>query len=215
MIIDPPDPGVVDRIEIEPTEPDPAECLPPGESPVVSADLSPGWIAATDRELLRYHPNRDPAVVRMPRQNVTGIEVRRAGGRSFLQYVPKLSIAAIVALLVGIVLLSVSPEQFITVPDAPGAGEIGTIVQLLETAMQLLGVVLVFTGILAGLVVATTVVYWLFSRDVTLAIERGSAEPIECPTNQQAGQRAVQELQDVLSEQHTSEDEQTRVSKRP
>ena len=201
MVVDrAPEPGVIDRIEIEPTDPEPADCLPPGESPIASTDLSPGWIAVTSRELLRYHPDQDPAVVRMPRQNVTGVAVRRAGGRSFLQYVPKALVAAIVSLLVGIVLLSVSPEQFITVPDAPGAGEISTIVQLLGTAMGLLGVVLVFAGILAGLGVVTIVGYWLFSRDVTLLIERGSADPIECPTNQQAGQRAIQDLRDVFSE---------------
>jgi hypothetical protein len=206
MVVDrAPEPGVIDRVEIEPPDPEPADCLPPGESPITSSDLSPGWIAVTNRELLRYHPEQTPALVRTARQNVTGIAVRRAGGRSFLQYVPKAFAYAIVALVVGSVLLSVSPEQFISVPDAPGAGEIGTIVQLLGTAMGLLGVVLVFTGILAGLAVVTVIGYWLFSRDVTLVIERGSAEPIECPTNQQAGKRAIRELRDVFSGPHTTQ----------
>lgn len=194
-----PEPGVIDRIEIDLPEPEPADCLPPGESPITSTDLSPGWIAATDRELLRYHPDRDPAVVRIPRQNVTGLAVRRAGGRQFLGYVPKAFVGAIVALAVGIVFLSVSPAQFIRIPDAPGAGEIGTIVQLLATAMELLGVVLIFAGILAVLVVVTVVGYWLFSRDVALVIERGSAESVECPTNRQAGKRAIRELRDAVS----------------
>lgn len=204
MVVDAPEPGVIDRVEIESTAPEPADCLPPGESPITAVDLSPGWIAVTDRELLRYHPDRDPEIVRLLRPNVTGVAVRRAGGRSFLQYVPKGLVYAIGALLVGVILLSVSPEQLITVPDAPGAGELGTIIRLLESGMRLLGVVLVFTGILAGLAVVTVVGYWLFSREVTLVIERGAAEPIECPTNQQAGQRAIRELREVFSGADTS-----------
>jgi hypothetical protein len=200
MVLDgTPDPGVIDRLDVEPEAPDPEDCLPPGESPIASVGLSPGWIAATDRELLRYHPDRDPAVVRTPRANVTGVVVRRAGGRSLLSYVPKTTLYAVVALVVGIALLSASPSELLAVPDGPGAGELEAIVGVLARAVRLLGVVLVFTGILAGLVAAAVVGYWLFSRQVTLVVERGAADPIECPTNRQAGERAVRELRGALS----------------
>jgi hypothetical protein len=200
MVLDgKPEPGVVDRIDVESRAPDPEECLPPGEAPIASVGLSPGWVAITDRELLRYHPDRDPIVVRTLRPNVTGVVVRRAGGRSLLSSVPKIGLYAIVAVVVGGLLLSVSPAEFLSVPDAPGAGELETIIAALARALWLLGVVLVFSGILAGLIAATIVGYWLFSRQVTLVIERGTADPIECPTSQHAGRRAIRELEPVLS----------------
>jgi hypothetical protein len=201
MVVDgTPEPGVIDRIDVDGGDPDPVDCLPPGESPIASTGLSPGWVAVTERELLRYHPDRDRAVVRTPRQNVTGVVLRRAGGRSLLTHVPKALAYALAALVVGVGLLSISPAQLLTVPDAPGAGEIGTIMRTLGWASRLLGTILVFSGILAGLAAVTVVGYWLFSRDVTLVIERGDADPIECPTNRQAGQRAIQELRAVLPE---------------
>jgi hypothetical protein len=191
-------PGVVDRIDVEPRNPTPEDCVPPGEALIASVGLSPGWIAVTDRELLCYHPDRDPAIIRTLRPNVTGIVVRRAGGRSLLSRVPTAALYAIVALVVGVILLSVSPAEFLSVPDAPGAGDLETIIAALARAMRLLGVVLVFSGILAGLLATVIVGHWLFSRQVTLVIEQGMADPIECPTNRQAGQRAVRELEDVL-----------------
>jgi hypothetical protein len=194
------EPGIIDRVEVDRENPDPVDCLPPGESPIASIGLSPGWVAVTERELLRYHPDTDPAVVRTPRQNVTEVVLRRAGGRSLLRHVPKALVYALAALVVGFGLLSISPEQLLTVPDAPGASEIGTVMQTLGWASRLLGTILVFSGILAGLAAVTVVGYWLFSRDVTLVIERGGVEPIECPTNRQAGQRAIRELRAVLSE---------------
>lgn len=200
MVLDEaPEPGAIARIDVQQPDPKPADCLPPGESPIVSTDLSPGWIAVTDRELLRYHPDRDPSVVRIPRPNVTGLVVRRAGGRSLLQYAPWALVYTIGALFVGAVLLTVSPGELIAVPDAPGAGQLDTIVQALGVATRLLGVVLLFTGILAGLGVISVVGYWLVSRNVVLVIERGDAEPVECPTNQQTGQRALRELRDVFA----------------
>jgi hypothetical protein len=200
MVLDrKPDPGVVDRIDVDPWDPEPEDCLPPGEAPIASVGLSPGWIAVTDRELLRYHPERDPGVVRTLRPNVTAVAVRRAGARSLLSRVPTIALYAVVALLVGGLLLSVSPAELLSVPDAPGAGELETIVAVLARATRLLGVVLVFSSILTGLIAAVIVGYWLFSRQVTLVIERGTADPIECPTNKQAGQRAIRELRDVLS----------------
>ena len=194
------DPGVVDRIDLDPPAPEPVDCLPPGESPIMTVPLSPGWVAITDREFLSYHPDRDPALVRTERANVTGISVRRTGGRAFLGYVPAGALYTVVALVTGGLLLAVSPADLIVVPDAPGAGSLETIVGTLGWASRLLGVVLLFSGLLVGLAAITVVAYWLSARDVSLVLERGNAKPIECPTTRPAGRNAVGELRETLSE---------------
>lgn len=193
------DPGVIERVNVTTVEPTPGECLPPGEAPKVTAELSPGWVAITDREILAFHPDCSPAVVRTPRHNVTGLTVRRAGGRSFLQYAPLAVVGGVVALLVGVGLLAVAPEQFITIPDAPGSESVGTVVEMLAWAMDLLGIVLVFSGILSVLAAIAITAVWLSSRDVVLVVERGEADPIERPTTQQAGRRAARTLGEELT----------------
>jgi len=42
--------------------------------------------------------------------------------------------------------------------------------------------------------------YWLSAREVALVVERGSTDPIECPTDRQAGRRALKTLREALSE---------------
>lgn len=195
-----PEPGVLAQTELDRASPDPTDCLRPGEEPIVTASLSPGWVTVTDREFLVYHPDRDPAVVRTARANVTGLAVKRTGGRAFLGYVPALVLYAAVGSVLGGLVLSVSPESLISIPDAPGAGEIETVVRTFGWAMGLLGTVLVFTGILAALVVVTLVGYWLFSSDVAFVLERGDAEPIERPTTRAVGTRVLRDIESELSD---------------
>ncbi len=191
-------PGVVARVDVDRPTPKPVDCLPPGEEPIATVSLSPGWIAVTDREFLAFHPENDPSIDRTDRANVTGLLVRRTGAETFLGYVPWAVLYAIGASVFGAILLAVSPESVIAVPDAPGAGGVETIVLTLGWAMGLLGSVLVFTGILAALIATVVVGYWLLSRDVVLVIERGSADPIECPTTRTTGTHALRELNQKL-----------------
>jgi hypothetical protein len=193
-----PDPGVVAEADIGRSAPDPADCLAPGEEPVATASLSPGWIAVTDRELIAFRPDGEPPLVRIDRANATGLAVKRTGGRPFVGYVPGAVLYAVAASAFGTLLLSVSPSGLIAIPDAPGAGQLETIVRTLGWAMGLLGTVLVFTGILAGLIAAVVFTYWLFSREVALVVERGGAEPIECPTTRAVGTRALRTLEAAL-----------------
>jgi hypothetical protein len=189
-----PEPGVVAAADVDQQSPEPVDCLPPGEEPIVAVSLSPGWVAVTDREFLMFHPESDPAVTRVLRPNVTGLVVRRTGGRTLLGYTPKATLYALVASAVGALLLTLTPENIITVPDAPGSRQIETIVQTLGWAMGLLGRVLVFSGILAGLLAVVVLAHWLFSKEVSFVIERGDADPIECPTTRSTGTRALREL---------------------
>jgi hypothetical protein len=194
-----PTPGIINRIDVDREDPEPADCLPAGEPPITTATLAPGWVALTDLAFLSYHPDRDPAVVRTPRQNVTGITLRRSGGRGLLRYAPGALLYALIALGTGVLLLMTSPTDLIAVPDAPGVGGLETIVQTLGWASRLLGIVLVFSGILVGLGVAAIVGYWLASSEVALVFERGTADPIECPTDRHTGTRAIRTLRDALS----------------
>jgi hypothetical protein len=195
-----PDPGVVARADIDRATPDPEDCLPPGEQPEVTVELSPGWVAITDREFLLFHPDRDPAFTRTPLANVTGLLVRRTGGQPLIGYVPGAILYALFGTVPGSLLLSVSPGGLIAIPEAPGSGQIETIVQTLGWAMGLLGTVLVFSGILAALLAVAVVGYWLLSREVALVIERGEADPIEYPTTRSTGTRAIRELETELVE---------------
>lgn len=195
-----PEPGVVARADIDRPTPEPADCLSPGEEPTVTVELSPGWVAVTDREFLLFHPDRDPAVTQTPRPNVTGLLARRTGGKPFIGYVPGAILYAILGTVLGAVLLSVSPAGLIAIPEAPGSGQIEAIVQTLGWAMGLLGTVLFFSGILAALLAVAIAGYWLLSREVALVIERGEAEPIECPTTRATGTRAIRELETELAE---------------
>ena len=195
------DPGVIDRVDVDSDDLDPMDCLPPGETPLEVSKHPTGWIAVTERDLFVYRSERDPALVRVLRPNVTGLVVRRAGGESLIGYVPAAVLYAFAAVAVGVLLSAVSPTELIAVPDAPGVGGMATIVQTLEWASRLLGAVLVFSGILAGLIGAVVFTYWLFSHNVALVIERGSADPIDCPTDRRTGRQAIQELGDALSEE--------------
>lgn len=194
-----PRPGVVAEADIERPTPEPADCLAPGEEPIATASLSPGWIAVTDRELLAFRPEGAPPLVRIDRANVTGLAVRRAGGQRFLGHTPGAILYAVAGSALGALLLSVSPRRLIAVPDAPGAGQLETIVRTLGWAMGLLGTVLLFTGVLAGLVAVAVLAYWLLSREVALVIERGGADPIECPTTRTVGTRTLRELETALA----------------
>lgn len=198
-----PDPGLVDSVAVEPGAPDPEDCIAPCESTVARADLSPGWVALTDRELLVYHPEREPPVGRSLRVNVTGLTVRRAGASHLLGYAPMSVLYAIGGLVVGLSLLWVQPTQFVTLPDGPGVGSFATMVTTLGWAMNLIGAGLVFTSILAGLGAVAVAGYWLASSDVTLVVERGGGEDLECPTSLPAGQRAAGTLREAL-ETHAS-----------
>ena len=191
------DPGVVDRIDVNPPDPEPADCLPPGETPKAAVSLSPGWIAVTDREFLRYHPECDPAVARAERWSVDSVALRRRGGRALLGYVPGAALYAVVAVAVGGLLLAVSPSEVVAVPDAPGTGGVETIVGTLAWASRLLGSVLLFSGILVGLCAVAVVGYWFLSDDVAVVLDRGSADAIECPTDRRAGQRAIDALREA------------------
>lgn len=193
-----PDPGVLARIDLDPSTPRPTDCLVPGEEPIVTASLSPGWIAITEREFLAYHPEKEPPVERTDRANVSGLVVRRTGGGTFLGYVPGAMLYALAASVFGVLLLALSPETLISIPNAPESGQLETIVRTLGWAMDLLGTMLVFTGILAALLTVAVVAYWLRSRDVAIVIERGGADPIECPTTSATGTRAIRELESNL-----------------
>jgi len=194
------EPGVVNRIDLDAPEPEPTDCLPPGETPVATVPLRSGWIAVTDREFLCYRPSRDPTLVRTARWNVSSVSLRRTGGRRFLGYVPGALLYALIALGTGALLIAISPGEVVAVPDAPGTGGVETIVRTLGWASRLLGFVLLFSAILAGLCIAAVVGYWFFSREVAVVLERGSADPIECPTDRHTGQRAIRALREALSE---------------
>lgn len=193
-----PEPGVVRRLDVDLPEPTPSDCLPPGEDAVRTVDLSPGWVAATGRELITYHPDRDPAVVRTPLPNVTGLAVRRAGGQTFVQYLPIAVFYAVAALALGAGFLAVDPMQYVNVSGTGAVSQLLGIVQAFGRAINLLGAFLVFTGILSALVVGVLLVYWITSRHVSLVVERGRADSIECPTTRHAGARALEELDELL-----------------
>lgn len=189
-----PDPAVVDSVDLSVPVPDPEDCVPPCEEPRSVADLSPGWVALTDRELLVYHPDREPPVGRTLRANVTGVTVRRAGARQLLGYVPMALLYALVGVVVGLLLVVVDPTGFLAVPEGSPVGAFETVVRTLEWATNLLGAVLAFTGVLSGLGAVAVVGYWLGSSDVTLVVERGGGEELACPTTLPAGRRAVRSL---------------------
>ncbi len=187
------------NVDIEQPVPDPNDCLPPGEKPLVITKLSPGWIAVTDREFFACHPNRDPIVTRTFRSNVTQMSVRRSGGGSVFGYVPAALLYAVAALFFGVLLRSLTIEELLSIPDAPGAGQIETIVQTLGLVTGHFGTALVLTGILTGLSAIAVVTHWFFSRDVVFVLERGEADPIECRTTRTVGIRALREIESELA----------------
>lgn len=191
-------PAEISRIDVPHETPSPVDCLPPGEEPTATAGLSPGWVAVTDRELVTYHPERTPAVERAVRANVTGLSVRRAGGRIDVGYLPLIAAYAVGALAFGVALLALDPMSYITLPQAPGVGPVRTVVVTFARGIQLFGMVLVFTGLLAFLVALAATGEWLVSRNVTLHIERSGREPIECATTRSDGTGALRTLADVF-----------------
>lgn len=201
-----PRPDVLDRVDVADDAPEPDDCLPPSETPVATVELSPGWLAATDREFLAYHPDQDPPVKRVLRANVTGLSLRRAGGGGLLGYVPGTAVAALGSLLVGLLLLSVDPTGLTGAATGSQVDPLESVFRGLARAATLLGSVLVFAGILAGLGAAAAVAHWLLSREVRLVFECGRAEPLECPTKRPAGRRALETMRSQVGTERDLDD---------
>jgi hypothetical protein len=182
----------VERVTLDPDPPTPADCLPPGEEPavVVALDHGAGWIALTEREVLVYHPTGDPPLTRVPEPNVTALAVERVGGEAVVSYVPQLFVFGLGSLLAGILLRGFG----LPTAAAGSAEQVASLLSLLAgalatvaTGLSLLGVVL-----LAGALGAVALVVYL--RGPVLAVERGEADPVTCPTTEREGRRALSDL---------------------
>jgi hypothetical protein len=181
----------VDRVAVEAdTVPEPADYFADDDLRA-TAPLDEGWLALTDTELLRYHPDGEPPLARVDRPNLTGLAVQRTGGARLLAYVPRLAVFGAGALVVGLILRGFSLPVS-TASGSEATAGLGSLLGVLQSALSALASGLLLGGV--GLLVLTLVLVGvaLSRRDTELAIERVTGGPATCPVGERVGKRALQ-----------------------
>ena len=187
----------VDRVEPEtdPT-PEPTDYLP-DDAIRATAPLDDGWVALSDTELLRYHPEAEPPLARVPRPNVAALALQRTGGGRLLAHVPRLGTFGVGALVAGLVLRGVSLPTSAT--EGTGAESLGSLLGVLSAALSTLAAGLLLGGIGLLFVALVLVGVALSRRGTEFAVERAGAEPVTCPVGERTGRRAWRALEPALT----------------
>lgn len=186
----------VERVPLDPNRPTPADCLAPEEAPELTVDLDggTGWVAATDREVLVYHPGSTPPLTRVPRPNVTALALHRDGGETLLAYVPRLLVFGGGSLVAGFLLRGFD----LATGTTTGAEQVTSLLSLLSRTLATLASGLLLLGLVLSVAGLGAVVLAFYLRGLVLAVERGEAPPVTCPTTEREGRRVLSQLTSVV-----------------
>lgn len=194
------DPRTVRRVSVEPSVPQPADCLPPGEAVEAAVDLSGGWLAVSGRQVLVYRTDRDPPLLTVPLQNVTGIALRRAGDGPVLRYAPRIAAYGLVSVIVGLLLGALLPSTAVEIPqDSPAAGTFG-FVRLLTDGIGLLSDAAVLLGVIVMVGALGALGYRLATGGRVVVVERAGGSVVRCTAAGGSGRRALQQLATAFGE---------------
>lgn len=195
-----PDPRTVRRVAVEPPVPEPADCVPPGESVTTQVSLSDGWLAATPREVLVYRTDREPPLVTVARPNVTGLAIRRSGDGPVIRYAPRIAAYGLVGVLVGLLFGALVPAAAVDIPqDSPAAGSLG-FVTMLTGGLQLLGDLAVLFGVVALVGGLGALGYKLATGGRVLLVEVAGNRSVQCRSAGGNERRALRQLRAALEE---------------
>jgi hypothetical protein len=188
------DPRTVRRVSVEPSVPEPADCLPPGESVDAAVELSDGWLAVSGREVLVYRTDRDPPLLTVPLPNVTGVALRRAGDGPVLRYAPRIAAYGLVSVIVGLLLEALVPSTAVDVPQgSPAAGAFG-FVRLLTDGIGLLGDAAVLLGVVVMIGALGALGYRLATGGRVVVVEQAGGSGVRCTAAGGSGRRALRQL---------------------
>lgn len=194
------DPRTVRHVSVEPSVPEPADCLPPGETVEVAVDLSGGWLAVSGRQVLVYRTDRDPPLLTVPLPNVTGVALRRAGDGPVLRYAPRFAAYGLVSVIVGLLLGALMPSTAVEVPqDSPAAGTFG-FVRLLTDGLGLLGDAAVLLGVIVMIGALGALGYRLATGGRVVVVKRAGDSVVRCTAAGSSGRRALQQLATTFGE---------------
>ena len=187
----------VERVESDADpDPEPTDYLP-ADTVRATAPLDPGWVALSDTELLRYHPDGEPPLARVPVPNVTALALQRTGGGRLLAHVPRLGTFGVGALVAGVVLRGFSLPT--SAAAGTGAESLGSLLGVLAAALSTLATGLLLGGVGLLFVALLLVGVALSRRGTELAIERAGGEPVTCPVGERPGKRALRALEPALA----------------
>ncbi|MFC7228254.1 hypothetical protein N0B31_12635 [Salinirubellus salinus] len=187
----------VERVEPD-AEPDPIPADFFEDDDVrATASLEAGWVALSDTELLRYHPDGEPPLARVPLPNVAALELQRTGGGRLLAFVPRLVTFGMGALVAGLVLRGFS----LPTSAAEGAGTegLGSLLGVLSAALSTLASGLLLGGVGLVFLAVCLVGVALSRRETELAVERAGGASVTCPVGERAGKRALRALEPGLA----------------
>jgi hypothetical protein len=188
----------VERVAVErDADPTPADYLADEESPRATASLGKGWVALTDTELLRYHPEGEPPLARVERPNVAALTLGRTGGDRVFAFAPRLAAAGVGALVAGAALRGFSLPT--SAAEGPGAESVESLLGVLTTALSTLATGLLLGGVGLLFVALLLVGVALSRRRTELAVERATGEPLTCPVSERPGKRALRSLEPALA----------------
>ena len=184
-------------MSVEPSPPEPADCVPPDEPVGTQATLSNGWLAVTPRQVLVYRTDREPPLVTVSRANVTGVAIRRSGDGPVIRYAPRIAVYGVVGVLVGLLLGALVPAASVDLPqDSPAAGALG-FVTALTGALQLLGDIAMLLGAVALVGALGALGYRLATGGRVFVVEVAGDTPVRCRAAG-GGRQALRELEAAL-----------------
>jgi hypothetical protein len=204
----------VDRVAFEADPaPEPTDYLP-ADDLRATASLDEGWVALSDTELLRYHPDGEPPLARVERPNVRGIAVQRTGGARLLAYVPRLAVFGAGGLVAGLLLRGFTlPVSTANGPEATAG--LGSLLGVLQSALAALASVLLLGGVGLALLALVLVGVALSRRGTELAVERATGDPVTCPVGERAGRRALTALGPVFDGGEGTDEDEIARERRP
>jgi hypothetical protein len=192
------DPRTIDRVEVEPRTPEPAELLAPGEAVETVVDLRSGWVAVTDRRVVAHRADREPRLVTVARANVVGLSLRRAGSGPVVRYAPRVAVYGLLSVALGLVIGRLAPAASVGLPEGSPVGNALGFVDLFTAVLELSGLLAVVAGGLAVVGAVLALGYRLLDDETVLTVERAGADPIRCSAGTGADRRTLERLADAL-----------------
>lgn len=188
----------IDRVDVDPPDPEPTDCFPPRERVVETVQFGSGWVAVSDRQVVAYRSDREPPLQTVARPNVVGVSLRRAGGGLVVQLAQRAAVYGLLSLVVGLLFYWLAPSATVEVPKNTPVGDVLGFVELLTTGLRLAGLLAIGAGAVAVVGALGTLAYWLTTGGTVLAVERAGGDPVRCSTRGGTAHRAVERLTEAL-----------------
>jgi hypothetical protein len=186
---------------------DPERYLLAGETLDEQVDVRRGWVVATSHRLVVFDPDADgKRFVAVDRPNVLDVRTTGGGNSRLRSSAFRAGLYAVVLLAGGSVARGLGLRDLFTAgPDVgstPGVGGLVSVLSLVGALVGLVVDVVLFGGLLAGVVALALYALYRRGRAPTLVVERAGEDDLELelPSNA-VGRQAVARLEAAFSDE--------------